>query len=156
MRRQLWIKKALLQCCSRERLSVREPVVARNGQSRCSCQKTRPGVRSRRVSAVAVVLGEGFYTRTQLPPKAKGRPSLLIVLSTSVALTAVKFACCCPRPAVLIEVSLDPPPPAESCLPCRRTLQAMQQPRRLQWQSLSLPASRHCHSLLRSNQYRCM
>ena len=41
--------------------------------------------------AVGVVLGEGFYTRTQMVPKAKGRPSLPVFLLTSAALVAVRL-----------------------------------------------------------------
>lgn len=40
-------------------------------------------------SAVVVSLGEGIYTRSQLKANAKGRPSLVVLISTSVALAGV-------------------------------------------------------------------
>jgi hypothetical protein len=37
-----------------------------------------------------VSLGEGLYTRSQLKPGAKGRPSLIVLLTSSVALAGVR------------------------------------------------------------------
>lgn len=42
-------------------------------------------------SAVVVSLGEGIYTRSQLKANAKGRPSLIVLISTSLALAGVSL-----------------------------------------------------------------
>ena len=42
-----------------------------------------------------VSLGEGIYTRSQLKQNAKGRPSMLTIASSNLALAAVQLSYLC-------------------------------------------------------------
>lgn len=42
--------------------------------------------------AVIVSLGEGIYTRSQLKQNAKGRPAMLTLITTTLALAAVRLS----------------------------------------------------------------